>query len=112
MDLTANTLDNTIILLSGSIVDDVSALAGNDTIQWQGGTITGTLDAGSGTDTLDLTVPDWAETLTYDGSPTSGTLTYANGTATETFDWTDFEAVDLTANTLDNTIILSAGVAH
>ena len=109
VDLTANTLDNTIVLLGGSSIDDVFALAGNDTIQWQGGTITGTLDPGDGTDTLDLTVPDWAETLTYEGTPTSGTLTYANGTTTETFDWTDFEAVDLNANALDNTIILSAG---
>ena len=109
VNLTANAQANTITLLSGSSIDDVFALAGNDTIQWQGGTITGTLDAGAGTDTLDLTVPDWAETLTYGGTPTSGTLTYANESTTETFDWTDFEAVDLTANTLDNTIVLLGG---
>ena len=75
----------------------------------RGGTITGTLDPGAGTDTLDLIAPDWAQNLTYEGSPASGTLTYSDSGTTETFDWTDFEAVNLTGNALENTITLEAG---
>ena len=103
-------LDDDLTIPATDSYNNVYGLGGDDTITWNGGQITGTIDGGEGTDTLYLYVADGVVNITYDGTPSSGTLAYDYGGATTYFiSWTAFETVYLTANDNDNSIDITEG---
>jgi VCBS repeat-containing protein len=103
-------VDDDLTIAATDSYNNVYGLGGDDTITWNGGTITGTINGGDDTDTLYLNVADGVVNITYDGTPSSGTLTYDYGdTTTYSISWIDFESVYLTANDNDNTIDFTEG---